>query len=181
MGERQKKTGRFEKGQSGNPKGRPRKSADRARTPKHITEIFREVAEEAVVLRGKDGELTEVSGLRAVMRALRNKAIQGSPAAMRTYLDMAKRTAGDIPRYEWMLRLQEEMIEELQTEVLELRKLVPPRETHGVMIQLPNGALVPNRFYQPIPAPAERTAAEEAVEEMDEVDEAPTVGADMPR
>lgn len=67
------KKGRFVKGQSGNPKGRPKKLPD---LNKLLIEIL---ADE------KDGR----SALEAMLMAMRNKAIKGDTKAFETLIDRA--------------------------------------------------------------------------------------------
>jgi hypothetical protein len=69
---------RFQKGQSGNPKGRPKGS-------KNIATIFRQAANErvVVVVKGKQRSITK---LEAAAKQLANKAAQGDLKAMQMLL-----------------------------------------------------------------------------------------------
>lgn len=92
------KDGRFRKGQSGNPKGRPRRSTS-AKTS-IIDELMRAMAKDKITVRDRDGT-HEVTHTEAVLKARLKSAVGGSPFAQRDYLkDMQRIEAEDRQRIE---------------------------------------------------------------------------------
>jgi hypothetical protein len=90
-----KRAGQFQKGQSGNPKGRPRKSAkdqtDDVPEARHPTRtLLRREAQRKIVMRTAEGE-TRITVLEGVLRATMQKAAQGSVFAQRTVLQLMHR------------------------------------------------------------------------------------------
>jgi hypothetical protein len=85
------KSGQFQKGQSGNPSGRPKKpkpqslSYNPADYP--TRKIIRDEAQRAVAIRDGD-ERREIPSSQAVMMALANTAMKGGVQAQRTYLKL---------------------------------------------------------------------------------------------
>ena len=77
---------RFKKGQSGNPKGRPRGT-------KNIKTDLQEEVEEQVIVREGSSE-RRISKQRAVVKTQFAKAIKGDDRAARTVLDMICRVLG---------------------------------------------------------------------------------------
>jgi Family of unknown function (DUF5681) len=83
---------RFKKGQSGNPKGRPRESKN------WDTLIDRELDARVVV--HKDGQRKKISKRTAIAVQLVNKAVSGDLRSTRELLDRQQRTtggAGELP------------------------------------------------------------------------------------
>lgn len=78
---------RFEKGRSGNPKGRPRKIKPPRRDDSQAA-ILERAANETVIVRGEEMTLHEVS-----IRALQRKGISGDPRAI-ALLDKLRVEAG---------------------------------------------------------------------------------------
>lgn len=79
------RAGQFKKGQSGNPKGRPKGSGKWSQSVDET--IFKEI--HRLVPVKVDGELTRISVLQATIRALSVKAIKGEDAAQRMLLTNA--------------------------------------------------------------------------------------------
>jgi Family of unknown function (DUF5681) len=71
---------RFRKGQSGNPKGRPRGA-------KNFSTILAEELQQPVVVR-ENGRQKAISKLRASIKQLVNKAASGEPRAIKALFDM---------------------------------------------------------------------------------------------
>jgi len=74
-----KKT-QFKKGQSGNPKGRPKKSRDRST-------IIKEELEQIITVKEGNKTVTMTKG-EAVIKQMVNKAIKGDNRATKTVLDL---------------------------------------------------------------------------------------------
>lgn len=139
-----KKNGQFEKGRSGNPRGRPKKQADRAEMPHHVREIVKQVGEEVISLRSSDGGTVEMSSIRAVLIALRTKALNGSIQAQRAFLALTQKNVEAISRYRRVIELLEDWVKDLQEENARLREQIPRKQTHGVVVKLPDGRCVPS-------------------------------------
>ncbi|MBG0802215.1 hypothetical protein IYW40_12140 [Methylocystis sp. H4A] len=82
------KTTRFQKGQSGNPKGRPKKTSSFPFHPRveplPIQELILKEAERGVTIREGDS-VSVIPAKQAVIRALQNTALKGNPHAQRTW------------------------------------------------------------------------------------------------
>ena len=74
---------RFQKGRSGNPKGRPKG------TRNFKTDVREELAEPVNVR--EDGSVTTVSSQRAILKQLRAKALKGDPRALDRMVALAER------------------------------------------------------------------------------------------
>lgn len=74
------KASRFQKGRSGNPKGRPRGS-------RNLTDMVREAALETVTINAK-GRRRKVSKLEAALMQQANKAAGGDPKATKMLTDL---------------------------------------------------------------------------------------------
>jgi len=74
----------FLPGQSGNPRGRPRK-APRAAVPSQLLEDFRMISQMPVPIRTADGSKM-VPGVLAVMYGILKGAVEGKPTALRMYM-----------------------------------------------------------------------------------------------
>jgi hypothetical protein len=79
---------RFKSGQSGNPKGRPKKP----RPEIAIKRVLREVLGETVKVNGKDYGPVEI-----VVRNLLNKAMKGELPAIKTIIDLQDKLGLDMP------------------------------------------------------------------------------------
>jgi Family of unknown function (DUF5681) len=77
------KATRFEKGKSGNPRGRPRQNPG-------IAELFRKVSKQVVQANGPNGR-RRMTKLEASITQLMNKATAGDLKAMKVLLQMATR------------------------------------------------------------------------------------------
>lgn len=81
---------RFQPGQSGNPRGRPRASMKSKPVPKRqLSEIVREESKRPVSLQ-QGGQIITLPSDQAVMRSLTGRAIQGNPSALRSFLLLQK-------------------------------------------------------------------------------------------
>ncbi len=74
---------RFKKGQSGNPKGRPKG------TKNFVTDFLEELQEKILVREG--GHSKTISRQRAMIKSLTNKALQGDSRAANVMFNMASR------------------------------------------------------------------------------------------
>jgi hypothetical protein len=77
------KATRFQKGESGNPRGRPRKGPG-------IADVFRKVSKQVVKTNGPDGQ-QRMTKLEASVTQLVNKAAAGDLKAMKVLMQMATR------------------------------------------------------------------------------------------
>jgi hypothetical protein len=77
------KATRFQKGKSGNPRGRPRQNPG-------IAELFRKVSKQVVQANGPNGS-RRMTKLEASITQLMNKATAGDLKAMKLLLQMASR------------------------------------------------------------------------------------------
>ncbi|WP_018406929.1 DUF5681 domain-containing protein [Methylocystis rosea] len=88
------KTTRFQKGQSGNPKGRPKKTSSSPFHPRieplPIQELILKEAERGVTIREGDS-VSVIPAKQALIRALQNAALKGNPHAQRTWLLLHER------------------------------------------------------------------------------------------
>jgi hypothetical protein len=79
----------FKKGQSGNPKGRPRKNqSSGGRLPTELAELVKSETERLLTLTDA-GKPVTMSALQAVLRATVVSAARGNPHAQRTVLQLA--------------------------------------------------------------------------------------------
>ncbi|MDF1690600.1 MAG: DUF5681 domain-containing protein [Cycloclasticus sp.] len=78
------KSGQFQPGKSGNPKGRPRKTKNLA------TDLQEELSAKITVVEGNKEQL--ISKQRALIKALSTKALKGDIRAMNTLIRMIERT-----------------------------------------------------------------------------------------
>jgi hypothetical protein len=76
------KATRFKKGQSGNPKGRPKGSLN-------VATLFMRTLREKVVI-NESGQRKTVTKLEAALKQLVNKAASGDPRAISQLLDLAR-------------------------------------------------------------------------------------------
>ena len=79
----------FRKGQSGNPKGRPKGS-------KNITALIRKVLEEKVIVKGPDGTHS-ISKFEAALTQQANKAASGDPNAFRVVFRLCEKVQEQEP------------------------------------------------------------------------------------
>lgn len=75
------KATQFQKGGSGNPKGRPRGS-------KNIATLIAQAAYDKITVTTKNGEKRKLSRVQAAILQLANKAAQGDDKAMLRYIEM---------------------------------------------------------------------------------------------
>lgn len=94
------KSNRFQRGASGNPKGRPKKARD------FDTELLREA--NSLITANEGGERKRISKLQGVVIQLTNKAMTGNVQALRIYLGLIQRAlekaaqeAGSQPSDSW--------------------------------------------------------------------------------
>ena len=73
---------RFKKGQSGNPKGRPKGS-------KNLKTILKEVINEKVPVR-EDGKTRKITKLEAIIKQVVNKASTGDPRAIKQLMEFIR-------------------------------------------------------------------------------------------
>lgn len=83
------KNGQFKKGQSGNPKGRPKKPSQ----PVSTAYLFRKIANERVVVEAKSGREI-MTGWEALARMVQNQALNKDPSAARLLHQMRKKFPG---------------------------------------------------------------------------------------
>jgi hypothetical protein len=70
----------FQKGQSGNPRGRPKGS-------KNLATLIAEAAYDKIIVTTKNGETRKLSRIQATTMQLANKAAQGEPKAMLSFMN----------------------------------------------------------------------------------------------
>lgn len=75
------KTTRFRKGQTGNPKGRPKGT-------KNIASIVEQVCRERVRVKGENGSAYYMTKIEAIMKQLTNHAARGDMKATRMFFAM---------------------------------------------------------------------------------------------
>jgi hypothetical protein len=85
------KSGRFKKGVSGNPGGRPRGS-------RNVGSVFRDVMRQKISVT-ENGRTRKVPALEVMLRRLANEAMRSDPRALRLILPMIERYA-DAPELE---------------------------------------------------------------------------------
>lgn len=79
---------RFQKGQSGNPHGRPTGSkSHKLNDEKTLAEVFREESKRIVNLQ-QGGQVTNLTSEQAVVRSMIGRAIQGNPSAQRAFISL---------------------------------------------------------------------------------------------
>jgi Family of unknown function (DUF5681) len=83
------KNGLFKKGQSGNPKGRPKKPSE----PLSRAYLFRKVANERAVVEAKNGKEI-MTHWEALARMVQNLALSKDPSAARLLHQMRKKFPG---------------------------------------------------------------------------------------
>lgn len=101
------KTTRFKKGQSGNPKGRPKGSLN-------VATVFSKTLREKVMI-NENGERKTVSKLEAAVKQLVNKAATGDTRSLRLLLELAR----DAEAKENAGGVQIPIVGELDQEVIE--------------------------------------------------------------
>ena len=83
------KNGQFKKGQSGNPKGRPKKASQ----PVSTAYLFRKIANERVVVEAKSRKEI-MTHWEALARMVQNLALSKDPSAARLLHQMRKKFPG---------------------------------------------------------------------------------------
>jgi hypothetical protein len=83
------KNGQFKKGQSGNPKGRPKKPSQQVST----AYLFRKVANETVVIETASGKM-RMTRSEALARMVQNLALNKDSSAARLLSQMRKKFPG---------------------------------------------------------------------------------------
>jgi len=83
------KNGQFKKGQSGNPKGRPKRPSQ----PVSTAYLFRKIANETVVVEAKNGKET-MTRWEALARMVQNLALSKDPSAARLLHQMRRKFPG---------------------------------------------------------------------------------------
>lgn len=97
---------RFKKGQSGNPKGRPRGSKD-------FRSDLRDVLDAKVTV-NENGKPRKVSSQKATLMRLREQALKGNARAMDRYIDLAKEQS-----FEEGARLAERRLSATEDDIIE--------------------------------------------------------------
>lgn len=95
------KSGQFKKGQSGNPRGRPKKPS----RPMSRAYLFCKIANEMVVVAAKSGKET-MTRWEALARMVQNLALKKDPSAARLLHQMRKKFPGKAAqgdRYIWVV------------------------------------------------------------------------------
>lgn len=82
---------RFKKGVSGNPAGRPRKDKSRSRTETEMTAAFLAQSRRMVTVHDKDGQISQIPALDAVMLAQLKSAMKGNAYAQENFLKRSER------------------------------------------------------------------------------------------
>jgi hypothetical protein len=77
------KSARFQKGKSGNPKGRPKGS-------QNMATVLEKALNEKVTITEQGGRKTQISKAQAMAKQLANKAAQGDPRTMQQVLNATR-------------------------------------------------------------------------------------------
>ncbi len=124
--------GRFQKGVSGNPKGRPRKERKYHGTPvMNRLSIFR-IMEQEVPVRSTDGVTTK-SLYEAIFEKAAYMAAAGDRQAMKMVLAEANRAAEDNEKQLDTIEYLKMRIAMLEIDLAEWESKYP-RQTHGVLV-----------------------------------------------
>ena len=136
------KTTQFQKGVSGNPKGRPRKARD------FDHELLRE--SRASITLNENGSRRRISKHEAAIKQLINKAISGNIPALRTYLDryqiafervaLLEAQARDTKKYVDAKKLTNEELERMVADIRD-RQEKRQRDTSRMPIDTSTGVL----------------------------------------
>lgn len=78
------KSGQFKPGQSGNPKGRPKKS-------KNFMTLFHDELGQKILIT-ENGRQKEMTKMEAMIKRMVNGSLQGEPRSILTVIDILKRT-----------------------------------------------------------------------------------------
>lgn len=94
MEDEERSDGRFRKGQSGNPLGRPRKLPGRHRLPMVNRMAAFEVAETPITITNRNGERETTTVYRGVLMAVAQKALAGHAPSQKLLLQHVDSAAG---------------------------------------------------------------------------------------
>ncbi len=118
------KQSQFKRGESGNPKGRPKDTRNLK------TELEEELKQRVVVREG--GNALRVSKRRGLLKSLCNKALQGDPRAMRILLELIMRFEDDKAADVFEAILSEDERKIIETFERRIRQQQPTEDTsHG--------------------------------------------------
>jgi hypothetical protein len=123
------KTTRFKKGESGNPKGRPKGSLN-------VATILMKTLRERVVI-NENGQRRTVTKLEAAVKQLTNKAASGNLQSLRLLLDLAR----DAEANEEARREQTPVFSGLDQEVIEgiMKRFQEPQHQAQQLEEIDNG------------------------------------------
>jgi hypothetical protein len=124
---------RFQKGISGNPKGRPKK------VPDFDSELLRE--SKALITINDNGQRRRISKLEGIVKQLHNKALTGNIPATRIYLGLyqqaleraalsATQQSKGLEMYDDVRKIPEEQLERFLWEAMEREKRSTKSDTH---------------------------------------------------
>lgn len=130
------KTTQFQKGQSGNKKGRPRK-----RAPSKIADTFREMMEESIALRLDNGRSMKIAFSEALVMKTKQQAMKGDLKAQAMLYSLMKHFGLMAPVVEQLSAEEETMKVRLAAKLNGLLNWLASQIKTGYLVKDGNGGL----------------------------------------